>query len=184
MYCTVLLYTLEAAGAGEARSVQKEKCTVQVYTGSGQAGQSVRRPPLPLSVQLQALQSSLREDSKQIVMGYQSANWCLEWKAKWLLASDLAKCQDILLEPPSASSEPNLIPNRFMTEGGEEEISRNTKCLCRAEWSALSVHHETANGDSELWKEVINNVQQSLVCFYIVHKKVTLAHHLIDLIFP
>ena len=115
MYCTVLLYTLEAAGAGEARSVQKEKCTVQVYTGSGQAGQSVRRPPLPLSVQLQALQSSLREDSKQIVMGYQSANWCLEWKAKWLLASDLAKCQDILLEPPSASSEPSLISSPLVS---------------------------------------------------------------------
>ena len=62
---------------------------VQVYTGSGQAGQSVRRPPLPLSVQLQALPSSLREDSKQIVMDYQSANWCLEWKSKWLRASDL-----------------------------------------------------------------------------------------------
>ena len=50
-----------------------------------------------------------------------------------------------------------------MTEGGEEEISRNTKCapcLVLSEVQ-LCVHDETANGDSELrMLEVsINNLQ-------------------------
>ena len=56
-------------------------------------------------------------------------------------------------------SEPNhtITPtvHSFMTEGGEEEVSRNTECLAVACCAVLSevqlcVHDETANGDSVL----------------------------------
>ena len=80
MYNSTILYsavyTLEAVSQGA-------QCTeAEVYITSVHRfwpGWSVSAAPAAsLSVQLQALPSSLREDSKQIVKGYQSANWCLE----------------------------------------------------------------------------------------------------------
>ena len=132
----------------------QQKCTVQVYTGSGQAGQSVRRPPLPLSVQLQALPSSLREDSKQIVMDYQSANWCLEWKAKWLRASNLGIMSRHfhLSHPLWAQPHPHSFVS-WLKEAKKKYQGTQSVCAVLSEVQ-LCVHDETANGDSELWKEV------------------------------
>ena len=58
-----------------------------------------------------------------------------------------------------------------MTEGGEEEISRNTKCaLCLVLSEVqLCVHDETANGDSELrMLQIVDRNFQLISCLLLV----------------